>query len=462
MATQKRNSKANPKRNPGWCGPERPVLEPNAAGVDVGAREMYVAVPPDRDPQAVRVFSTFTEDLEALVKWLQGCRITTVAMESTGVYWIPLFQMLEDAGLKPCLVNARGLKNVPGRRTDFHDCQWLQYLHSVGLLRPAFRPEQQVCAIRSLWRQRGELVAMAAQHVQHMHKALTQMNLQIHHVLSDITGITGLAIIDAILAGERDAGKLAQLRHSHVHASQETIRQSLLGDWRREHLFVLAQSRRFYEYYREQVAACDQEMAALLAEFTAHADPQDLPPLKQPRRKIKRTVGALAMDYRSQAYRLFGVDLTRIPGMQTTALALFSEVGRDLSRFPSAAHFASWAGLCPDNDKSGGQVLWRGTRHIQQRAGQLFRLAAHSLHHNQSPLGDFLRRMKAKLGPKAAITATAHKLAVIVYTLITKQIEYDESVWSAHQQRQRKRKESNLKRQAASLGFQLVPIPVPQ
>jgi transposase len=438
------------------------VLEPNAAGVDVGAREMYVAVPPDRDSESVRVFSTFTEDLEALVKWLQGCRITTVAMESTGVYWIPLFQMLEEAGLRPYLVNARGLKNVPGRRTDWHDSQWLQYLHSVGLLRSAFRPSQQVCAVRSLWRQRSELVAMAAQHVQHMHKALTQMNLQIHHVISDITGVTGLAIIDAIVAGERDVEKLAQLRHSHIHASQETIRQSLLGDWRGEHLFVLKQSRRFYQYYREQVAACDQEIATLLAQFTPHANPQDLPPLDQPRRKIKRTTGALSIDYRSQAYRLFGVDLTRVPGLETTALALFSEVGRDLSRFPTAAHFASWTGLCPDNDKSGGQVLWRGTRRIQQRAGQLFRLAASSLHRSQSPLGDFLRRMKAKLGPKAGITAAAHKLAVIVYTLITKQIEYDESAWSAQQQRQRQRKERNLKRQAASLGFQLVPIPVPQ
>lgn len=450
------------KQNKGWCGPTRPVLEPNAAGVDVGAREMYVAVPPDCDPEPVRVFDTFTNDLEALVKWLQQCRITTVAMESTGVYWIPLFQMLEDAGIQPCLVNARGLKNVPGRRTDWHDCQWLQYLHSVGLLRAAFRPEQEVCAVRSVWRQRADLVSMASQHVQHMHKALTQMNLQIHHVINDITGVTGLAIIDAIVAGERDAEKLAQLREPTIQASPETIRQSLVGDWRREHLFVLAQSRRLYQSYREQIAACDREIQALLGPLPPRADPRDLPPPSKPVRKTKRTAGAITFDYRAEAYRLFGVDLTRIPGLEGSVLALFSEVGRDLSRFPTAAHFVSWLGLCPDNDKSGGQVLWRGARKIQQRAGQIFRLAAHSLHRNRSRLGEFLRRMKAKLGPKAATTATAHKLAVIFYTLVSRQIEYDESIWAAHDEQNRKRMEKRVKRQASLLGFQLVPIEVPQ
>lgn len=452
------------KRNPGWCGPGRPVLEPNAAGVDVGAREMYVAVPPERDAEPVRIFGTFTSDLQALVKWLQQCGITTVAMESTGVYWIPLYQMLEEAGIRPCLVNARGLKNVPGRRTDWHDCQWLQYLHTVGLLRPAFRPDQQVCAVRSVWRQRSELVAMAAQHVQHMQKALTQMNLQIHHVISDITGVTGLTIIDAILAGERDPDKLAQHRESRIKATQETIRASLIGDWRREHLFVLRQSRNMYQSYREQIAACDGEIEALLGQMPtrAGADPDDMPPASKRFPKSKRNAGAITFDYRSEAYRLFGVDLTAIPGMQGNVLALFSEIGRDLSRFSTAAHFSSWLGLCPDNDKSGGQVLWRGARRIQQRAGQLFRLSAHSLHRNDSRLGQFLRRMKAKLGPKAAITATAHKLAVIFYTLVTKQVEYDESIWATHDDENRKRLESKLQRQAARLGFQLTPVVVPQ
>jgi transposase len=453
---------AKKRSNPGWCGPARPVLEPNAAAVDVGAREMYVAVPPERDPEPVRVFETFTGDLQALVRWLQQCRITTVAMESTGVYWIPLYQMLEGAGIRPCLVNARGLKNVPGRRTDWHDCQWLQYLHSVGLLRAAFRPEQDVCAVRSVWRQRTELVGMASQHVQHMHKALTQMNLQIHHVINDITGVTGLAIVDAIIAGERDPEKLAHHREPTIKASPETIRASLVGDWRREHLFVLKQSHELYQSYRRQIAACDREIQALLDELPPRADPDDLPPPTKPIRKTKRTAGAITFDYRAEAYRLFGVDLTRIPGMEGNALALFSEIGRDLSRFPTAAHFVSWLGLCPDNDKSGGQVLWRAARKIQQRAGQLFRLSAHSLHRHQSRLGQFLRRMKAKLGPRAAITATAHKLAVIFYTLVTKRIEYDESIWAARDEENRKRLEKKVKKEAARLGFQLVPIEVPQ
>ncbi|MGC2658559.1 MAG: IS110 family transposase [Bryobacteraceae bacterium] len=448
------------RSNRGWCGSERPVLEPNAAGIDVGAREMYVAVPPDRDAEPVRVFGTFTSELQALVKWLQQCRISTVAMESTGVYWIPLFQMLEEAGIRPCVVNARGLRNVPGRRTDWHDCQWLQYLHTVGLLRAAFRPPQEICAVRSIWRQRSELVAMAAQHVQHMQKALTQMNLQIHHVISDITGVTGLAVIDAVLRGERNPETLAQLREPSIQASPETIRASLLGDWRHEHIFVLRQSRSLYQSYCEQIRACDREVEALLGKLPPRADPNALPPPAKPARKKKRTAGAVTFDYRSEAYRLFGVDLTRIPGLQANVMGLFSEIGNDLSRFPTAAHFASWLALCPDNDKSGGQVLWRGVRNIQQRAGQLFRLSAHSLHHSQTRLGQFLRRMKAKLGPKAATTATAHKLAVIFYTLITKQREYDESIWAASEEENRKRLQNKLKRQASLLGFQLVPVAV--
>jgi transposase len=448
------------RKNPGWCGERRPVLEPNAAGIDVGAREMYVAVPPDRDAEPVRVFGTFTGELQALVNWLRQCHITTVAMESTGVYWIPLFQLLEEAGIQPCLVNARGLKNVPGRRTDWHDCQWLQYLHAVGLLRAAFRPAQDICAVRSIWRQRSELVAMASQHIQHMQKALTQMNLQIHHVISDITGLTGLAIIDAILAGERDPEQLARLREPSIQASPAIIRESLKGDWRREHLFVLRQSRLFYQNYREQIAVCDREIEALLGPLPPRADPRDLPPPDHAGRRNKRTAGALTFDYRSEAYRLFGVDLTRIPGMQGNVMALFSEIGNDLSRFPTAAHFASWLGLCPDNDKSGGRILWRGVRRIQQRAGQLFRLSAHSLHRSQSRLGHFLRRLKAKLGPKAAITATAHKLAVIFYTLVTKKVEYDESIWATQEQQHRDRMEIRIKRQASLLGFQLVPLSV--
>jgi transposase len=239
----RRNSK---KKKTGMCMQDRPVMEPRAAGIDIGSREIWVAVPPDLCQEPVRIFQTFTEDLQRMVDWLKKMGIQTVAMESTGVYWIPLFEILEAQGIKPCLVNARHMKNVPGRRTDWHDCQWLQYLHSVGLLRPAFRPDDQVCAVRATMRHRSELVEMAAQHVLHMQKALTQMNVQLHHVINDITGLTGLAIIDAILAGERNPRQLAKLRHYRIQADEETIRKSLVGNWRREHLFTLRQSRELY------------------------------------------------------------------------------------------------------------------------------------------------------------------------------------------------------------------------
>ena len=259
------------------CLEDRPVLEPNAAGIDVGAREMFVAVPPGRDENPVRVFATFTEDLEELADWLGRCGVTTVALESTGVYWIPLYDILEQRGIRPCLVNARHMKNVPGRRTDWHECQWLQFLHSVGLLRAAFRPEEDICAVRTLLRHRSELIQAATEHVQHMHKSLTQMNLQIHHVISDITGVTGLAIVDAILAGERDPAALAKLRDPRIKADPDTIRKSLVGNWRTEHLFTLRQSRELYRTYQQRIVDCDLEIEQRLPKFEARVDPAERP-----------------------------------------------------------------------------------------------------------------------------------------------------------------------------------------
>jgi transposase len=450
------------RKKRGLCQQDRPVVEPNSAGIDVGAREMYVAIPPDRDAEPVRVFRTFTADLEALIDWLIERGITTVAMEATGVYWIPLYQILEDRGVRACLVNARHMKNAPGRRTDWHECQWLQYLHATGLLRAAFRPEQDVCAVRTLLRHRNELVQMAAQHVQHMQKALTQMNLQIHHVISDITGLTGLTIVDAILAGERDPVKLADLRHPSIQADEETIRKSLEGDWREEHLFTLHQSRQMSTHYRNNIEACDQTISKLLGKFEPQVDieKQPLHPNRGPSRKrrTKRT-GDFGFEVRTEAYKLYGVDVTQIPGVDGVAIPIFSEIGRDLTaQFPTARQFASWLGLCPDNDKSGGKVLWTGVRRINNRAAQMFRLAANSLHHNRTPLGDFLRRMKAKLGPAGGITATAHKIAIIFYTLVTKQIEYDETIWAARDEQRQKRFQDKIKRQARQLGYKLVPI----
>ena len=454
------------RRGKGMCMEDRPILEANAAGIDIGAREIFVAVPPGRDEQPVRVFSTFTEDLEKMAEWLVSCGVTTAAMESTGVYWIPLYDVLERRGVKPCLVDARGMKNVPGRRTDWHECQWLQFLHSVGLLRAAFRPDGDVCAVRSMMRHRAELVAMTSQHIQHMHKALTQMNVQIQHVISDITGVTGLAIVDAILEGQRDAAVLAKLRDPHIKASEEMIQKSLQGNWRPEHLFTLQQSRKSCQHYQEQIIACDEEIEKLIVAFAPRVDPAERPMPPDRKRKergrkkknVNPRTGKAGFDLRTESYKLFGVDLTQIPGLMAMVLTLFSEVGRDMSRWPTAGHFVSWLALCPDNDISGGRVLWRGMRKVQNRAGHLFRLAAFTLHHDQTPMGDYLRRMKSKIGPAGATTATAHKLAIIFYTMVKQQVEYDASIWAERDAERERRFEAKLKRQAHQLGYKLVPI----
>ena len=452
------------KRRKGLSLNDRPIEQPTAAGVDIGAREIFVAVHHDPDGEPVRRFGTFTENLNQMADWLERCGVTTVAMESTGVYWIPLFEILDRRGLQPCVVNARHMKNVPGRRTDWHECQWIQFLHSVGLLRAAFRPDDAVCAVRAILRHRQQLVEMGAQHVQHMQKSLTQMNLQIHHVINDITGTTGLAIVDAILAGERDPATLAKLRDPRIKATPDTVAKSLLGNWREEHLFTLRQSLELYRSYQGQIVAADQRIESLLSEFSPRVDPEQKPlpaDRKKNRSAAKRRqkLGhSTSFDLRTEAYKLFGVDVTQIPGLASNVLPLFSEVGRDLSRWPSAGHFVSWLGLCPDNDISGGRVLWRGMRKVNNRAGQIFRLAAQSLHSSQTQMGGYLRRLKAKLDPAAAITATARKIATVFYTLVSRQIEFDDSIWQANDTERLKRQQRKLTSQARRLGYQLVPI----
>jgi transposase len=438
-----------------------PVFQPNAAGIDIGAREIYVAVPADRDEHPVRKCGTFTSDLNQMAEWLVCCGVTTAAMESTGVYWIPVYDALERHGIRPCLVDPRNMKNVPGKRTDFHECQWIQHLHSLGLLHSAFRPDGDVCAVRSLMRHRNDLVEMASQHVQHMQKALTQMNVQFQHVISDITGLTGLAILDAIVAGERDPAVLAKLRDPRIKASEETIRKSLEGNWRAEHILALKQRLALYRSHCDLINDCDKEIEKLVAAFEPKVDPAEKPlpeDRKQKQRRRKKKSGSPDFDMRAEAYKLFGVDLTQIPGLMTLVFMLFSEVGRDMSRWPTAAHFVSWLGLCPDNDISGGKVLWRGARRTKNRAGTLFRLAAHSLHRDQTPMGDYLRRMKAKLGPAAATTATAHKIAIIFYTMVKRQVEYDVSLWAQRDTMREKRIEAKLQKQAAQRGYKLVPL----
>lgn len=452
------------KRRKGLSLNDRPVEQPAAAGVDIGAREIFVAVHHDPDGEPVRRFGTFTADLNQMADWLERCGVTTVAMESTGVYWIPLYEILDRRGLRPCVVNARHMKNVPGRRTDWHDCQWIQFLHSVGLLRAAFRPDDPVCAVRAILRHRQQLVEMGAQHVQHMQKSLTQMNLQIHHVISDITGTTGLAIVDAILAGERDPATLAKLRDRRIKASPETVEKSLLGNWREEHLFTLRQSLEMYRSYQGQIVAADQKIESMLSEFTPRVDPEQKPLPADGKKnrgtaKRRKKLGhSTSFDLRTEAYKLFGVDVTQIPGLASNVIPLFGEVGRDLSRWPSADHFVSWLSLCPDNDITGGRVMWRGIRTANNRAGHIFRMAAHSLHHSQTPMGGYFRRLKAKLDSPAAITATARKIATVFYTLVSRQVEFDDSIWQANETERLKRQQRKLESQARRLGYQLVPI----
>jgi transposase len=435
-------------------------IELNAAGIDVGAREIFVAVPPDRDPQSVRSFQTFTADLRAMAAWLVQCRITTVAMESTGVYWIPPHEILEEAGIRVCLVNSKHVKHVPGRKTDIQDCQWLQYLHSVGLLKASFRPDSQICALRSLSRHRSSLIESAAVHVQHMQKALTQMNLQIHHVLSDITGQSGMAIVEAIVAGQRDPVQLAALCHKGVRSNQQTVVKSLVGNYRSEHLFTLKQSLLAYRHYQELMADCDREIERLMRSLNSSIGPTQNGPMPPSDPRVqKRRKNQFHFQMSPELSRIFGVDLTAIPGISAlTAHTLLAEIGPDLSRFPTAAAFASWLALCPANKKSGGKVLSSRTRQTNSRANRALRIAAQTLARSRTRLGNFYRSIRARLGGPQAITATAHKLARIVYHLLTTGQPYDESVFLKEEQKQAQRYEKRLRKQAQTLGFQLVPI----
>jgi transposase len=426
---------------------------PNAAGIDIGSASHYVSVPPDRaDDEPVREFKSFTEDLHALADWLKACDVDTVAMESTGVYWIPLFELLESRGFEVYLVNARHVKNVSGRKSDVLDCQWLQQLMSYGLLSGAFRPKEEICALRALSRQRDMLVKYQSQHVQHMQKALAQMNVQLTNVISDITGLTGQNIVRAIIAGERDAHKLAKLRHERIHASEAEVAKALKGNWREEHLFALKQAMQLYDAYAAAIADCDRQIEGQLEKLYRHKAPA----LPERKRGRPRKTG---FDLRTALCRICGVDLTRINGIETsTALKVIAEVGPDLSRFKSAKHFASWLGLCPGTKISGGKVLAAATKRTASRLAQALRMAAFALSRSKSALGAYYRRLAARLDKAKAITATAHKLARLIYTLLTKGSEYVDRGQDYYEQRYRQRVVHHLSRRAASLGFVLTPI----
>ena len=431
-------------------------LNLNAAGIDVGATSHYVAVPADRAEQPVREFEAFTTDLYRLADWLAECGVETVVMESTGVYWIPLFGVLEERGFQVMLVDPRRIKNVPGRKTDVLDCQWLQQLHTYGLLSGAFRPEGEIRRLRSYLRQRAMLVEYASQHIQHMQKALTQMNVKLHHVISDITGKTGREIIEAIVGGQRDPVKLAQLRDPRIKADKATIAKSLRGHWREEHIFELTQALELYRVYQDKIAECDREIETHLARFEDRSGGEP-PAARSGRRRIKGN--APRFDVWTHLYRMTGVDLTRIDGVDGfTALKVISEVGTDMTRWPSAKHFASWLGLSPNNRITGGRVISSKTKPSANRAAAALRLAANALHRSGSALGAFLRRKKAHLGAPKAITATAHKLARLIYTMLRYGQEYVDAGAEYYERQHQQRALRAAKRRATQLGYQLVPM----
>jgi transposase len=465
----------------------------HAAGIDVGSQEHYVAAPPQSVPDGqstVRSFSAFTSGLDALVDWLKQCGVTTVAMESTGVYWIALAQKLGEAGIEYVLANARHVRNVPGRKTDVKDCQWLQELHSYGLVSGSFRPDEEICKLRSLQRHRGNMVSSASAEIQHMQKALQQMNLHLHHVVSAINGITGLRILDAILAGERDPKALVTLRDPRVSRSTVAeMEEALKGDYRPEHLFVLRQSLETYRFHQAQIEKCNHQIESVLKDLAQKApagasvgDQQEpasdtpgtriyhLAPgsdagtpsapsgaLQRPKRQQKPARNQPGINFRAHLQAICGVDLTAVIGLNIlSALILISEIGVDMSRWRNAKAFCSWLGLCPGNKISGGKVLSSRSRRVVNRAATILRVAASTLGRSDCCLGHFYRRKKAHLGPAKAITATARKLACIVYYMLKYKQEYREPDPATYQAKIRKGRLANLKRQAASLGFDIV------
>lgn len=428
------------------------MAHPDAAGVDVGGAMHYAAVRADACEEAVREFKSFTADLHAMADWFEQCGVKIVAMESTGVYWIALYEVLEARGFEVLLVNARHVKNVSGRKSDVLDCQWLQQLMSFGLLRGAFRPAQHMCALRAYGRQRARLLRDQGRWVQHMQKALALMNIQLANVISDVAGVTGQKIVRAIVAGERDAYTLAAYRDARIQASEDEIAASLLGNWRQEHLFALKQALDAFDFCGAQLAECDAQLERAMAELHRHAG--------QPQTKARRgrARNAPKFDVREHLYKMCGVDLTRIAGIDvTTAMTVISEVGTDMSRFATVKHFTSWLGLCPGTKISGGKVLQSATKRSVNRASQALKLAAAALRSSQTALGAYYRRMCARMDKGKAVTAAAHKLARLVYVMLTRGEEYVEQGQAYYEERHRERVVRSLNKRAFELGMELVP-----
>jgi len=450
--SKKKSSKRQSKRALIRAG-KLEVHNPDSAGIDVGSEENWVAIPPNRESPTVRKFGCFTSDIHELATWLSDNDIRTVAMESTGVYWIPIYDILEHEGFEVILVNARDVKNVPGRKTDEKDCQWLQTLHMYGLLRASFRPAEDICGLRTLVRQRDTLVKCASQHIQRMQKALTQMNIQLHTVISDITGTTGCAIIEAILSGERNPEKLARLKNSRIQSSTATISKALQGNWRVDLLFCLSQEYESYNYFKKQIVHCDKEIRECLERFDSKSSDE-----KEIKKKSKkRSRSKVSFNLGDELLRILGCDLSAIPGIDVlTILIIISEIGLDMSKWRTEKHFSSWLGLCPNHKISGGKILSRRSRKVVNRAAIAFRIAAQSVSRTNSSMGAFYRRIKGRAGPSKANEATANKIAKIFYKMVRYGISYQELGGEYYEQQYRKRILQNLQKKAMRLGYVLV------
>jgi transposase len=431
-------------------------VHPHAAGIDCGSAEHFVAVPADRDATPVRSFATFTGDLHRLADWLVACRVTHVAMEATGVYWIPVFEILEARGLMVILVNARHVKNVPGRKSDVSDCEWLRDLHILGLLRGSFRPADAIIALRGYLRHRATLIESASTHVQRMQKALVQMNVQLPLVVSDITGVTGLRILCDIVAGHRDPRHLASHRDYRCRASEAEIVAALTGHDRPEHVFVLQQNLELFDTYQRQLAACDVAIEAHLAKLAA-ATARPVTALPPARRRQQPRENEPRFDLRTPLHHLTGVDLSQIDGIGPyNALRLVSELGTDMARWPTEKHFTAWLTLAPQNKISGGRLLSSRTQPSANRAAAILRLAAMNLGRTQTALGAFYRRLAFRVGKPKAIPATARKLAILVYRALKEGLVYVDPGADAYEAQHRTRVLRRLRQRAAYLGFDLV------
>lgn len=444
------------KTSPHWD--RMPIVHPNAAGLDIGASEIWGCVPSTRDLEPMRCFPTFTPDLRRLADWLVACHVETVAMESTGVYWIPIYEILEARGLRVFLVNAQHIKHVPGRKSDMLDCQWIQKLHMLGLLAASFRPDAEMVALRTLLRHRAMLLEHRAPHILHMQKALQQMNLQLVQVLSDVTGETGLQIIRAIVAGQRDPVQLAKLRNPNCKSSEDEIAKALTGKYSPDQLFVLTQALELFDFYTQQVAACDAELerryAVMKPRWESPATLPEWPPVK----KDSHSKNQPAFNVRAQLFRLTGVDLVGMMGISASiAQTVISEIGTDMTPWANEKHFASWLGLAPHHEISGGKVLRNRTLKVKNRAAQAFRQAAQSVARSHSALGAYYRRQRARLGEAQAIVATAHKIARTVYHLLKHREAFIPESAADYEARLHQRELAHLKRKAAKLGLSLVP-----